>query len=801
MNRKHRSILSCICLSLLLLSLLTVCSGCSAEKQTHSAVPYIKNQWETTVLEKISHELSLSDLAEASEICHVQAASLLEQDAGLHWYPQYQSAVVIAVDREQTDAVIKGWEDLKQAEGSVSLIQNSMPDLALVLAAVTYGTDHGDLSSLDGATKYLSYFQQENRFTPEDPDAPFFICLEQRAIELQQSGKALEIIIPEEGTLAYSYGLLSTDSLEIPEKLPQKLTATGLCLDMQNDPRYASVKLIESPEDIAAIQKSIEEACSTYRRQILHIRLYSSSDDFELYLITAGFLLMVVFWIGTAMHRILQRRIRFGAYLSALLMSGWLLVRLIKYQIPSECIANRYFWYLYYLFFLSIPLLMLWLAQTIDRTDMKKQPPKWFIASCIWVGCLFLLVMTNDLHMLVFSLDLSKPDWNHNYGYGIGYYLIYATIFLMVFTALGMLAVKSFRSGKRSAAVFPLLLCLLLFLYGTGYVLRVPIAWESDIVLTVDILFLLFWESATATGLIPVNRKYRLLFSTSTLKIQITDKTNICRFAAANRLPDTVLQRAAESPIQPFVLDEDTLLHHKHITGGTVFWQENIRRIRELKQNISEMNRSLTAANVLLAEQQQIQMKLAATEEQNRALEQLENEVHEKKQLLSRLIKQFPEAEDPVHEASKIALLLCFIKRRCGFFFQEQEESTAALARVQFYLEELSEIADLSNVSAVILCQGESHIPAHQAILCYDLLFEVLFLGTSLSQAHLIAQIRTAPEQNEMQILPSFPLSEHSLSEQLRQAVSSENGTLIVRQLDDDITGITLHFGEEAKTC
>lgn len=801
MNRKHGSILSCICLFLLLLSLLTVCSGCSAEKQMHSAMPQIKNQWETTILENLSHDFSLLDQAETNEICHVQAASLLEQDAGLHWYPQYQSAVVIAVDRKQTDAEITGWEDLKQAEGSVSLIHDSMPDLALVLAAVTHGTDHGDLSSLDAATKYFAFIQQENRFTPEDPDAPFFICLEHRAIELQQSGKALEIIIPEEGTLAFSYGLLSADSMEIPEKLPQKLTAMGLCLDMQNGPRYASVRLIESPEDIAAIQKRIEEAWSTYRRQILHIRLYSSSDDFELYLITVCFLLIVVFWIGTAMHCILQRKIRIGAYLSAILMSGWLLVRLIKYQIPSECIANRYLWYLYYIFFLSIPLLMLWLAYTIDRTEIKKKPPKWFIASCIWVGCLFLLVMTNDLHMLVFSLDLSKPGWGRDYGYGIGYYLIYATIFLMVFTALGMLAVKSFRSGKRSAALFPLLLCLLLFLYGTGYVLRVPIAWESDIVLTIDILFLLFWESATATGLIPVNRKYRLLFSTSTLKIQITDKTNLCRFAAANRLPDTVLQRAADSSIHPFSLNEDTLLHHKSITGGTVFWQEDIRRIRELKQNISEMNRTLTAANALLAEQQQIQMKLAATEERNRALEQLENEVHEKQQLLSRLIKQFPKAEDPVHEASRIALLLCYIKRRCGFFFREQEESPAALARVQFYLEELSEIANLSDISAVILCKGESHIPVHQAISCYDLLFEVLFLGTSLSQAHLIAQIRTTPEQNEMQILPSFPLSERSLSEQLRQTVSSESGILTIRQLDDNITGITLHFGEEAKTC
>ncbi|WP_298483829.1 hypothetical protein [uncultured Ruminococcus sp.] len=34
MNRKHETILSCICLILLLFSLLTVCSGCSSEKQT-----------------------------------------------------------------------------------------------------------------------------------------------------------------------------------------------------------------------------------------------------------------------------------------------------------------------------------------------------------------------------------------------------------------------------------------------------------------------------------------------------------------------------------------------------------------------------------------------------------------------------------------------------------------------------------------------------------------------------------------------------------------------------------------------
>ena len=71
----------------------------------------------------------------------VQAVPAMERGVGRYWYPHVSATVVLAVDRTRTDAVITGWNSLRENHvpvgmGSTSVIRNMM-----AMGALAYGLD------------------------------------------------------------------------------------------------------------------------------------------------------------------------------------------------------------------------------------------------------------------------------------------------------------------------------------------------------------------------------------------------------------------------------------------------------------------------------------------------------------------------------------------------------------------------------------------------------------------------------------------------------------------------------------
>ena len=115
-------------------------------------------------------------------------------------------------------------------------------------------------------------------------------------------------------------------------------------------------------------------------------------------------------------------------------------------------------WYGYYIFQLALPAALLYLTELLDRKEgeMRVVRPLWPPLVCYAFSVL--LVMTNDLHQLVFIFD-PGGNWASDYSYGPGYWIVAA--FSLLFFALAL--VKLFCKGRRSkywgGKVFPLLLC------------------------------------------------------------------------------------------------------------------------------------------------------------------------------------------------------------------------------------------------------------------------------------------------------------------------------------------------------
>ena len=447
----------------------------------------------------------------------VQAIPAMDRGVGRYWYPHVSATVVLAVDRTRTDAVITGWNSLRESRVPVGMSSFSVVRNMLAIGAISYGLNPKEPTKGD-ALDFLEQLCQNGGFELDGSDAPILICLDYEAAAWNRSGGTYEIIVPV---------LLSDTPLTLEPGLDDALLSAGLSLaggerppDFPADYRSARVLGEEDYDRFLAITG---DSSRDLRRQVFHTRLYTTADMREHILSALLIAAAILLWKGTVSHRMIRHDVRRVVIAMSWLMVGWLLLRLFKYQLPQEGTLCRICWYGYYLFQLALPVALLYLTEILDRAEGEKRlvHPLW-PPFAVYVFSV-LLVMTNDLHQLVFCFT-PGGSWASDYRYGPGYWIVMAFALLFLISALWNLLRKGHRSPSRRGRILPLLFCAGLLVYLAAYIRRIPLAWESDLTVNVCILSVLFFEAVLHGGLIPVNIQYQRLFASAPINLTLLDE-------------------------------------------------------------------------------------------------------------------------------------------------------------------------------------------------------------------------------------------------------------------------------------
>lgn len=692
-------------LFLLLCLLLAGCSAAASERHLISAVEGTGTY--STVVDTVLSGYTLQEAedtlyAEVSRgnavACFdVQALPAMARGVGRYWYPHVAATVVLAVDRSRTDAAITGWNSLQECGESVGMSSYSVIRNMLAMGALCYGLDPEEPEKKD-ALIFLEHLCQNGGFELDGSDVPVLICLDYEAAAWNRRGGNYEIVVPVEGTLSYCMGLLSDVPLTLEPGLDQALLSAGLPLAGGERPPdfpadYRSAYTL-GEEDYDRFLTLTGDSSRDLRRQVFHTRLYTTADLREHILSALLIAAAILLWKGTVSHRMIRQDIRQVVAVMSWLMVGWLLLRLFKYQLMPEGDLCRMCWYGYYLFQLALPPALLYLTEILDQPEGEKQliRPLWPPFACYLFSVL--LVMTNDLHQLVFRFIPDK-NWAADYQYGPGYWLVIAFSLLFLVSSLWNLLLKGHRRSGRKGRIAPLLFCGCLLVYLAAYIQRVPLAWESDLTVNVCVLSVLFFEMTLHAGLIPVNIQYQRLFASAPINLTLLDENGctVLSSAGARPISRSVWQRLRTDINHPLLRDRDTQLHAIPVRNGMAVWQEDLSRLNRLRREIQDVQTRLEAANALLREEGEVKKRLL-TAETNRALfEQLDQDMERRIASLSRLIDELPKAEDPRNSTAIITLSLCHIKRRCNLFFLARQGESLSSDEMSMYLDELAELA------------------------------------------------------------------------------------------------------------
>lgn len=802
----------CLSFFLLLCLLLT---GCTAVTTNRYLISDVENSEEYTKI--LNTNLSGYEIREPKDTLYaeaakgnavacfdVQAIPAIEQGVGRYWYPHVLATLVIAVDRTRTDIAVTGWNSLWESDVTVGISSQSVIRNMMVMGAISYGLNN-EMPTKEDVLIFLEYIQQNGNFKLGDSSAPIILCLDYEAVACNQNGGNYEIVVPKEGTLSYTMGLLSDVPLTTKVGLGDALLSAGLPLTDGRRPQGF-------PEDYESAHRMVREDYNWFldvsgnssrdlRRQVLHTRLYTTADLREHILSALLVVSVILLWKGTVSHRMIRRDVRQVVRVMSWVMVGWLLLRLLKYQLPSDWTLCRLCWYGYYIFQLALPVMFLYLTMLLDRTEGETGSlhSLWF--PCVSYVLSVLLVMTNDLHQWVFVFD-TDGNWSSNYSYGLGYWIVMAIFLLFFFLAIGKLFYRGWRSNQWGGKIFTLIFCLGLFAYIIAYIYRVPLAWESDLTVCICIISVLFFEAVLHTGLISVNIQYQRIFASAPIGLTLLDENGCIVLSSVGSSPVSysIWKRLLMDMEHPLLRDNDTQLHAVPIHGGMAVWQEKISDLNRIWKEIQNTQVRLEAANVLLQEEEEVKRRLLAVEANRNLFEHLDHDMKCRMTSLINLIETLPKSENRRELTAYITLCLCHIKRRCNLFFLARQGELILGAELGIYLDELVELARYAGLQTLIRCGQRDALEIGRAALCYDFAFETISWALREHASPVMGYLEQESSRLVFRFLPGGDPTQWRFSEELMMAVSVLGGKIVCKDLEDAV-GICMNVPLGGEDC
>lgn len=472
---------------------------------------------------------------------------------------------------------------------------------------------------------------------------------------------------------------------------------------------------------------------------------------------------LVIGWCLSVGTRIINKQVRHYLIAVGILLAFWLILRTCKWEFIAQNSTHlgRYLWYGYYIPMVFVPLFGVFIIDHIGKTENYKTP-RYMKYLYIPAVLLVLLVFTNDLHQSVFSflngIEYSESDYN----YQVLYFITMAWFILLGIYFVVMLIKKSRVPASKSFQKLPAVILGISIIFWVMYCMQIV---GGDLAAIDCIMIISLLESAIQSGLIPSNTSYNELFRSSTVSAQIVD-TNYqpCMVSGtATPLTEDVMRSAKAEPVDL----GDTILHSKAITGGYVLWQDDVKQIKELIEELRYTQERLGESNELLRAELELKENRAGTEEKSRLYDRIAKEVAPQLAKAEELLK-LAESE-PEHNKSviaKVSVICAYIKRRGNLLLLEEENNIIPARELEYCIRESLDNLRLGEIFTSFDRKCDGVLKLEHAVVAFDFyenIVERLLDDATAMLIHL--DCNDGIIKMRLQIGCNQDIAEHTLSE------------------------------------
>lgn len=438
---------------------------------------------------------------------------------------------------------------------------------------------------------------------------------------------------------------------------------------------------------------------------------------------TALYLLLFTLWGFSLGRRIIQRQALHCLRLTAALMLLWLILRTLKYSVVTGPAAGRYIWYLYYLPMLFLPLLCVYIALSMGKSEDYRLSRGTGMLSII-PAALFLLVITNDLHQQVFAFKSGVPGLpvSGTYSYRPLYFICLGWMVVCMAFSLVCLFRKSRIPNGEGKRITPFVLGCAMLLYSILYLSGIPAVrwWFGDMNVMFCLMYAAIYESCIRCRMIPSNTGYVELFEASTLAACIADRSGriVLRSRAAGE--DMTCPQEGQRIVRP----DGMRISSAPISGGYAVWQDNVRQLAELRTRLNANKEEMERNKKKLKDAYLVQKSLYELTEKNRIYNELEakhsRQTAQMRQMLARCERSGPAERRSL--LKKVLLLGTYIKRSANLYFLSSEYQWLPQQELRLTVDEAVRALTACGTECGVIYRTTEPMRASEVVRLFDLL-------------------------------------------------------------------------------
>ena len=445
----------------------------------------------------------------------------------------------------------------------------------------------------------------------------------------------------------------------------------------------------------------------------------------SLYFFSLTACLILHFYRRVAQHPKLRRLMLTLAFMEALLI----MLRGIKYSVfGSIHFLSRYSWYLFFIPMLFIPVLLFYISLYLYTKDDRQVRKRWGWVAAVTV-ILILLVLTNDLHQMVYRYNPGFENWDRDYSHGWAFSVVTAWEYGFYVISVIILIVKCSVSKMKNQTW----LILIPFIIGVTMILlkftdtmpKINGNCLAEFPETLCCMVTGVLECCMQLGMIPTNENYRGLMKETSVRVQITDRDGnvIYKSDAAKEL--TKEQFSAPDKAR---IGEHTILRRMDIPGGYGFWENDVTELDRLNKELAETGEALSEEAELVRLQNELKEKQAKIDQRTAVYDTIARRTQNQSMAISRISDEALQSDDPGAKdrcRKHIALLGAYIKRYANLTLLSESTNAVSINELELSVTEVLRYLNRYGIPGELLSAAEGSVPAEEALAVFEA-FETL---------------------------------------------------------------------------
>lgn len=433
--------------------------------------------------------------------------------------------------------------------------------------------------------------------------------------------------------------------------------------------------------------------------------------------ITFLFIVIFTIWTVRLYYKLYDKKTKRYILLIGILIIFWMLIRIIK-GILNNLLLERMCWYLYYLPLIFIPTLYYISSMSLLSKMSNKRRIFIYLVSCI----LFLLVLTNDYHYLVFKFNKSILEFN-DYTHYIGYYLICVWIFYLFSKSLVYLAIYRMKIKKDLKGFLPFIVILLGLLYTILYVIDTPYIRNINMSIVNSLLICIGIELALYLNLIPNNDRYISIFSKSYLDMAIVSLNGKLMYTtnSFSVIPSYIVKDIESSKVKDNYIDKCITYEVKKNKDSYVILKKDLSNIHSIEQEIKRQRKELLTQQKSLKLEEKTTKELYEIQLRKEVIQKVEDNLNKKRSIAKDILSNSSVTKSNLE---KVRRIIIYSKKKSMLMISSLNEDIYNEEGIKVLLMEL--FSSMNKVNGYVSINDMISIKGEVMSLIYDIIYELI---------------------------------------------------------------------------